>query len=692
MRNLVSSALALLALTGVAVESVTLPELAAPGLIDGELSESCWEEAYATGPFTAIKPDGKVTEATEARIFRDKENLFIGVKCAFRDYALREKIITSGEKGGYYGDCVEIFLDPGDTGNLAHIAINIAGNITPLGLAEPITYAVQVHERDWTLEAKIPCRAIKLATDQFNADWRINIARGNYKVGESTSWSKLDGGVFQDLAAFNRVREIPANLLAIRKAQLAAVRKDFEITFDRLVYAGQPTAKAALDVIYKKPMKGFAAKLVVKDAKGTEVFAQTKPMTAFHVDFEIPLAGFADVQHVATLAVTDGDGKVVRSGERTFWKVPPMDEKANAVRFTIKNHCIYRNGEFFFPIITWHCGCSKFESREQWLADTDREFADMAEHGHNAVIGGTVAFPEGNYDSLVKAKSIATWDAKRFQQLHAAGIAYADIAALAAKHGIGIIGVCPYKPKSPFATDRFVDELCRIRTLPNVICWHTADETDGQVEYNQFLNRLYHEIDPTRFTWLNVINAVSANKDAADVLSTDPYPIPNGRVTAVATHGDRLIQNTEGRPGVARWLWLQNFAGEGSWTRPPTPDEVRCMAMLAVNHGATGIAYFNWQPPERRKPPHQDPESYAMLKELNPYLTKWTPALCQGEVKFRGRQGDLDVLAVVFEGRKILSVVNIESKPIENTVVGVVGFGETKVSLGGFGTKIVEID
>jgi len=201
--------------------------------------------------------------------------------------------------------------------------------------------------------------------------------------------------------------------------------------------------------------------------------------------------------------------------------------------------------------------------------------------------------------------------------------------------------------------------MLKYREIPNILCWHTADETDGQVEDNLLRSQLYHDIDPGRLTWLNVINAVSANKNAADILATDPYPIPNGKITAVAIHADRLKQNTEGRPGVASWLWIQNFGGEGSWTRPPTPAEVQAMTMIAMNHGMSGIAYFNYMQPKQRNGIRQHQEGWSMLKDFNAYLQRWAEPMLTGKRLFLGKRGDEDVLEFEFNGVKYRSSVNV---------------------------------
>ena len=132
------------------------------------------------------------------------------------------------------------------------------------------------------------------------------------------------------------------------------------------------------------------------------------------------------------------------------------------------------------------------------------------------------------------------------------------------------------------------------------------------------------------------------------------------------------------------------FGNEGNWTRPPTPDELRCMTMLAVNHGVTGLAYFLYTRPEKRGK-RQHPGSMEAVKEMSAVLRKHAPALCQGKVAFRGRIGGADVLAVEHEGRKVLSVVNDIDDDIVSLAIDIPDFGKTTVSLAKFGCKVIEL-
>ena len=668
-----------------AVETVELPCLPAPGLIDGELTEPSWRKALKTGAFVALNLERKLSEETKALLFCDKENLYIGMRMRFGDYASHEKWATSTEKK-FKGDSVEVFLDPGDTGSCAQIIVAENGAVIfSQGLCASISAAVQLHERDWTLEAKIPYSAIKLSADALGKCWRVNLARNNREKGELSTWSRLGGGTFHEVAAFNRVNGIPADLAAIRKEQAFAAKGDFEIATDHLVYTTQDVVRATLDFVYDKSMKGFRAVAALKNGRGEMVAEKSVSPVAFHVEFGFNVSGLADGRYDLAVALLDAEGK-----SSQFWKIPPMPP--NPDRWEIKNHCVFHNGEFVFPVFTtlgsFNPCCA---TRDEFLAKADALFSELAECGFNAVTTQAWTFPDE--DAVSIGRMMRSWEKPKYESLKSAGVTFRDYCDIAARHGIAVIARSPYldlKATSPSCLNFFVDHLRRIRTMPNVMCWYLSDELDGQPEFNALLGSLYREIDPTRFTWVNVINAVAQHKDTADVISTDPYPVPNNRLSMVASHGDRLIRATEGRPEKGRWLWLQMFGNEGNWTRPPMPGEIKCMTMLAVNHGATGLAYFCWTPQNRRDGRRQHPESMAAVRDVSAVLRKHAPALCMGKVAFRGRLSGLDVLLAVHEGRKVLSIVNDTDADFSGAI-DVPGVGRTVADIKAKDFKILEL-
>lgn len=85
------------------------------------------------------------------------------------------------------------------------------------------------------------------------------------------------------------------------------------------------------------------------------------------------------------------------------------------------------------------------------------------------------------------------------------------------------------------------------------------------------------------------------------------------------------------------------------------------MAMLSLNHGMSGIAYFNYMEPKQRNGVRQHPEGWSMLKEFNAHLQKWAESMLTGKRLFLGRRGDVDILEFEFKGRKYRSSVNVET-------------------------------
>ena len=646
-------------------ESVAFPVLPPPGIVDGDLADLCWAKAFKTPAFTAAKKGGKLTEATHAYAFFGESALYVAYRCEFADLGAREKFVADS-KSAFHGDCVETFIDAGDTGAYAHFAVNVGGIVSKLGFCGDVKATVQLYEKDWTVEIEIPYSSLKLLGTTFSKNWRMNFCRGNYGIKETSSWAELNDGTFHDASTFNIVTGCPADLAQIAKDQAAAAKGDFDVRLDHVIYAGATDARVTLDMVSDKSLGGCSVCVRILGKDGSVLAERTVKPVYFHSETTLPVGGLKDGRYACEVALVRPDGTVEKSRSEDFWKVPlPNDDPAKA-KVEIRDQNIYVNGRFFLPVVTWKCSANgDFKTREEWERANDAFYADMAAHGINTLIDSTTELSDLPPDWFEQTpKSMVSWERKQYEIHRRLGVGLADFARLAAKHGIYIVHISRFISRkknihTAFARQCFVDEMLKYRDIPNILCWHTADETDGEIDENLLRNRLYHEIDPGRLTWLTVINAVSANRDAADILATDPYPIPNGTVATVAVHADRLKKNADGRPDEASWLWIQNFGGELNWTRPPTPEEVQAMAMLALNHGVSGIAYFNWTEPKRRDGVRQNPESWSMLKDFNAYLQKWAEPMLTGKRLFLGKRGDEDVLEFEFGGKTFRSSVNI---------------------------------
>jgi hypothetical protein len=198
--------------------------------------------------------------------------------------------------------------------------------------------------------------------------------------------------------------------------------------------------------------------------------------------------------------------------------------------------------------------------------------------------------------------------------------------------------------------------ILKYRNDPAILCWKSHDETDGWIDLNRETYNMYKNLDPYRPVYLNLINAVPSNKDNADILSTDPYPIGKALITKVSVHVDILRKVLGERPDQSYWVVLQIFGSPvEKWPRCPTPQEERCMTFLALNHGAKGLSYFAYNPEITRKEGgHKflSEELWQSMKELNRQTKQMSLPYLIGK-KISGVSSDrneIDLAAIEYKG------------------------------------------
>ncbi len=129
----------------------------------------------------------------------------------------------------------------------------------------------------------------------------------------------------------------------------------------------------------------------------------------------------------------------------------------------------------------------------------------------------------------------------------------------------------------------------------HLIGYLTADEPEyhGKPTSPERMKKIYQAFkltDPYHPVILNH-HAPSAYKrylDSSDIVSYDPYPIPDTPISIVANYIDLCRKVTSDQKPIL--LTEQLFAWNGK--RFPTMEEFRCMAYLAIIHGAKGVIYF----------------------------------------------------------------------------------------------------
>ncbi len=134
-----------------------------------------------------------------------------------------------------------------------------------------------------------------------------------------------------------------------------------------------------------------------------------------------------------------------------------------------------------------------------------------------------------------------------------------------------------------------LSSIAAAKDHPAVLMWYGADEPWGDLTR---LHESYNTIkllspDLPVFMVQNNYSRLQEMAPAADIIATDPYPIPNVSLRAVVDATQASIRASGGRKPV--WTVLPQYA-----TKVPTREELRCMVWLAIASGANGLAIYSW--------------------------------------------------------------------------------------------------
>lgn len=171
-------------------------------------------------------------------------------------------------------------------------------------------------------------------------------------------------------------------------------------------------------------------------------------------------------------------------------------------------------------------------------------------------------------------------------------------------------------------TKQIARDVKRVGNNPTVPAWYLWDEPDlnklAPDDYRALAKNLRAQ-DHTRPIYLTVWapSRYEDYVDACDIFAPNPYPIQHleaaeNRLRIVSRTVDLARAAADNRPV---WAILQTFWAEPHWPRNPTPEELRAMVFLALNHGADGIIYFSYKSGDR--PLTQHHSLFAEIKRIN---------------------------------------------------------------------------
>ena len=224
-------------------------------------------------------------------------------------------------------------------------------------------------------------------------------------------------------------------------------------------------------------------------------------------------------------------------------------------------------------------------------------------------------FPIGLYD--VPEDALAEIAAAGFNTVVSGG---KDAPYLAKAEAVGL-RVIPYIDTAHMAAD--VASAAGRRTL---FAWYLFDEPDLNAlaprEYLE-LSNLLRSVESRRPIFLSVLSPenYSAYVAGCDILAVDPYPIEHREPELNDLR--RVPQWVEAGRAAAGprpvWAIVQAFFAPPAWPRNPTPQELRAMVFMALNHGASGIVFFSYKSGDRPITQHADlfPAVERLVGEIN---------------------------------------------------------------------------
>jgi len=188
----------------------------APPVLDGKLTDPCWQRTSAAQQFYQRIGEGLAQETSHVRLLWDDDALYIGMTCfaavldpvyqRLSDFAARA---TEHDGPVWRDDSVEVFLAGPDTPEAyLQFALNALGTQYEGKQMDgkwdaPWQVQCATDTGRWTAELAIPWATLGLDPAAGEALW-ANFCRTNVAVGEHTSWSPVTSS-FHDRDEFGRV-------------------------------------------------------------------------------------------------------------------------------------------------------------------------------------------------------------------------------------------------------------------------------------------------------------------------------------------------------------------------------------------------------------------------------------------------------------------------------------------------------
>jgi hypothetical protein len=290
------------------------------------------------------------------------------------------------------------------------------------------------------------------------------------------------------------------------------------------------------------------------------------------------------------------------------------------------------------------------ESRRIVRVPTRSDRTTYIDQHNRLIFQGKPFFPLGTYWGSISKDEIGIYADSPFNCLMPYGQPTMEQMDLAHKHGLKVI----YTVKDiyhgtdgcPGGIKTDADERAHIKGKveqfgkhPALLAWYLNDELGVEmmprlVGHQHWLE----ELDPHHPTWVVLYQVDQIRKyiESFDVIGTDPYPIPSrpaamaGEWTRKTVAGVCGVRPVWMVPQVFNWACYSKTDAEKKSHRPPTCEEMRCMAWQCIAEGATGLIFYSWFD-IRRDRARPFAEHWPLVKKVAQEIKDMIPVLLSVE-------------------------------------------------------------
>ena len=201
---------------------LTARETTTPPTIDGLLEDACWGTAVRAGGFAELRKGQAMEPSTDAWLAFDSEFLYAAARCHEPAVERLKDEPRERDKGAWRDNDFEVFLRPPSGNVFFQLITNTVGSMfdaryvddqQDLAWNPEWERAVRVGSSSWTVELRLPWRALGGAVPTPGTEWHGNLARHHVVPGTGetySSWRPVLEGSFVEGRNLGKLRFVEA--------------------------------------------------------------------------------------------------------------------------------------------------------------------------------------------------------------------------------------------------------------------------------------------------------------------------------------------------------------------------------------------------------------------------------------------------------------------------------------------------